>query len=144
MFRERWSPREQMKERDVETILQRTREKHPGVQPRIISDNVPQFVAKEFKQFIRVSGMTHVRTSPYYPHSNGQLEQYHRTIKTEDIRPGTPLSVDDARRLVAGFVQQYNAAPIGDQTRHRGYVPRRPRRHDPFPPNTASNAGKAA
>jgi transposase InsO family protein len=103
-----WEIREQMKERDVETILQRAREKYPGVQPRIISDNGPQFVAKEFKQFIRVSGMTHVRTSPYYPQSNGKLERYHRTIKTECIRPGTPLSVDDARRLVAGFVQQYN------------------------------------
>jgi len=25
----------------------------------------PQFIAKDFKEFIRVSGMTHVRTSPY-------------------------------------------------------------------------------
>ena len=35
--------------------------------PRIISDNGPQFIAKDFKEFIRISGMTHVRTSPYYP-----------------------------------------------------------------------------
>ncbi len=53
--------REQMTEQDVETILQRAREKFPGKTPRIISDNGPQFIAKEFKSFIRICGMTHVR-----------------------------------------------------------------------------------
>ena len=52
--------------------------------------------------------MTHVRTSPYYPQSNGKLQRYHRTIKSECIRPGTPLSLDDARRLVAKYVVEYN------------------------------------
>jgi putative transposase len=49
----------------------------PGVKPRIISDNGPQFIAKDFKEFIRISGMTHVRTSPYYPQSNGKIERWH-------------------------------------------------------------------
>ena len=97
-----------MTERDVETILQRAREKFPGETSRIISDNGPQFIAKDFKQFLRICGMTHVRTSPYYPQSNGKLEWYHRTIKGECIRPGTPLCLDDARRLVAKYVAGYN------------------------------------
>jgi hypothetical protein len=36
----------------------------PEARPRIIPDNGPQFIAKDFKEFIRISGMTHVRTSP--------------------------------------------------------------------------------
>jgi hypothetical protein len=52
--------------------------------------------------------MTHVRTSPYYPQSNGKIERWHRSIKSECIRPGTPLSVDDAIRLVEGYVRHYN------------------------------------
>lgn len=100
--------REQMKEQDIETILQRAKEKHPGVTPRIITDNGPQFISGDFKQFIRVSGMTHVRTSPYYPQSNGKIERYHRTIKSECIRPGTPLSLEDARKIVEDFVHSYN------------------------------------
>src|SRR5947208_16215313 len=35
--------RDKMQEIDVETILQRAREKFPGVHPRIITDNGPQF-----------------------------------------------------------------------------------------------------
>ena len=97
-----------MEERDVETIIQRARERHPGVSPRIISDNGPQFIARDFKEFIRICGMTHVRTSPYYPQSNGKIERWHRSIKSECIRPGTPLSVEDAIRLIEGYVRHYN------------------------------------
>ena len=52
--------------------------------------------------------MTHVKTSPYYPQSNGKLERYHRTIKSTCIRVNTPLSLDDAQHLVTGFVDSYN------------------------------------
>ena len=103
-----WEIRESMTEQDVETIVQRAREKFPGATPRIISDNGPQFVAKDFKEFIRLCGMTHVTTSPYYPQSNGKLERYHRTIKHDCIRQKTPLSLEEARRVVAEFVQHYN------------------------------------
>src|SRR5207247_1356540 len=66
------------------------------------------FIAKDFKEFIRIAGMTHVKTSPYYPQSNGKIERFHRTIKSECIRTQTPLSLEDARRLVTNFVAHYN------------------------------------
>src|SRR5882757_7291084 len=97
-----------MTEADVEVILERAKELHPEAKPRIISDNGPQFIAKDFKEFIRISGMTHVRTSPYYPQSNGKIERWHKSLKGECIRPGTPLSLEDARRLVEGYVEHYN------------------------------------
>jgi hypothetical protein len=56
-----------MTEADIEIILQGAKEKHPEARPRVISDNGPQFIAKDFKKFIRISGMTHVRTSPFLP-----------------------------------------------------------------------------
>jgi transposase InsO family protein len=103
-----WEIREAMKESDVEIILQRAQEKFPDAKPRIISDNGPQFISKDFKEFIRISGMTHVKTSPYYPQSNGKLERYHKTIKSTCIRTQTPLSLKDAQRVVADFVDYYN------------------------------------
>lgn len=103
-----WEIRESMTEADVEIILQRAREKFPDAKPRVISDNGPQFISKDFKEFIRISGMTHVKTSPYYPQSNGKLERYHRTVKCTCIRVKTPLSLEDARDLVTDFVDHYN------------------------------------
>ena len=103
-----WELRETMTEKDVEIILQRAREKFPKATPRIISDNGPQFIAKDFKAFIRMAGMTHVRTSPFYPQSNGKLERYHRTIKTECIRPKVALSLEEARAQIADYILYYN------------------------------------
>jgi putative transposase len=85
---------------------------HPSESPRVISDNGPQFIAKDFKEFIRVTGMTHVRTAPFYPQSNGKLERYHKTIKADAIRPGQPSSLDEARALVARFVEHYNTVRL--------------------------------
>ena len=107
-----WEIHESMTEPQIEILIQRAREKFPDAKPRIISDNGPQFIAKDFKQFIRICGMTHVKTSPYYPQSNGKLERYHKTLKTECIRPGTPLSLDDARRLVEQYVHHYNTVRL--------------------------------
>lgn len=103
-----WELRERMTTTDVETVLQRAREHYPEAYPRIISDNGPQFAARDFKEFIRVAGMTHVRTSPYYPQSNGKLERYQQTLKVTTIRPKAPASLDEGRRLVAAFVAYYN------------------------------------
>ena len=104
--------REAMREADVEIILQAAKEKHPQAKPRIISDNGPQFLAKDCKEFIRISGMTHVRTSPYYPQSNGKLERWHKSLKGECIRPGVPLTAADARRLIACYVERYNTVRL--------------------------------
>lgn len=103
-----WELRESMTEQDVEIVLQRARESFPGETPRIITDNGPQFIAKDFKEFIRTAGMTHVRSSPYYPQSNGKIERWHQTLKRDCIRPHVPLSLEDARQLVERFVDSYN------------------------------------
>ena len=97
-----------MAERDVELVLQRARELYPNARPRLIFDNGPQFVAKDFKEFIRLAGMTHVRTSPYHPQSNGKLERFHYTFKDEGWRPMTPLDPDDGRKAAADFIRRYN------------------------------------
>ena len=97
-----------MTEYDVEITIQRAKEKFPNVHPRMISDNGPQFISKEFREFIRLSGFTHVRTSPYYPQSNGKLERFHGTIKQEEIRKTSYLSIEDARKHSEAYVDHYN------------------------------------
>lgn len=107
-----WEIRPSMTEAEIEVIVQRAREKFPNASPRIISDNGPQFISKDFKEFIRICGMTHVKTSPYYPQSNGKLERYHKSIKSECLRKGTPLSLEEARQQVTGYVNHYNTVRL--------------------------------
>jgi len=115
-----WDIRCQMTESDVELIVQKARELFPEARSRIISDNGPQFIARDFKDFIRLVGMTHVRTSPYYPQSNGKIERWHKTLKQTAIRPQTPLTLEDALRVVGRFVDKYNAERLHSAI---GYVP---------------------
>lgn len=103
-----WEIRESMTEGDIEIIMERAQERFPNQSPRIISDNGPQFISKDFKEYIRISGMSHVRTSPYYPQSNGKIERWHKSIKSECIRPKSPLSLEEARVYVSEYVEYYN------------------------------------
>ena len=60
--------------------------------------------------------MMHVRTSPFHPQSNGRIERCHKSLRRECIRPGTPLSLDDARRLVCGYLEHYNNVRLNSAT----------------------------
>jgi putative transposase len=91
-----------MLDADIEIILQGAKEKYPHARPRIISDNRPQFIDKDFKEFIRISGMTHSEPRRFTRNRTGRSSVGTNRSKRECIRPGTPLAIDDARRLVQG------------------------------------------
>jgi len=102
-----WDLRPQMTEQDVEIAVQKAREAFPAATPRLISDNGSQFIAKEFKQFLGLVGMTHTTTSPYYPQSNGKLERCNKTIK-DYLRTSYLADFADGYRLIGEFIVYYN------------------------------------
>ena len=127
-----WEIRETMTEADVETILQRARERYPDARPRIISDNGPQFIAKDFKEFIRLCGMTHVRTSPYYPQSNGKIERWHR-IAQGRVHPPRRAAVAGGRPAARRGLRaalQHGALAQRHRLRHARRQAGRPRADD--------------
>jgi len=103
-----WEIRESMKEYEVEIAMARARERFPEVKPRVISDNGPQFIAKDFKNHIKLVGMTHVRITPNYPQSNGKIERWHKTMKQDSIRVYSPKTLEEAREVVSNFVENDN------------------------------------
>ena len=116
-----WELRESMKEADIEVILEAARERicREGnqsamacIKPRIISDNGPQFIARDFKDYIRLTGMTHVRTAPYYPQSNGKIERFHKTIKSDAIRPAAPQTREEGERVISEYIAYYNGTRL--------------------------------
>jgi transposase InsO family protein len=102
-----WAIRSSMTEAEVELIVQRARERFPGKTPRIVSDNGPQFVSKDFKSYIRETQMTHVRTSPYYPQSNGKVEGYIKTYRGA-LRYQMPVTLEEAISATEKVIRHYN------------------------------------
>jgi putative transposase len=100
--------RQSMQEFDIQITLQRALEKYPGYNPRIISDNGPQFISKDFAEYLKLAGLQHIRTSIAYPQSNGKIERYHRTIHEEHLMKSSMINLDDARKQIASYVEHYN------------------------------------
>ena len=52
-----------------------------GLPDQVVSDNGPQFVSKEFQQFMKENGIKHTRCAPYHPSSNGLAERFVQKLK---------------------------------------------------------------
>lgn len=93
---------------DVEILLERARQRFPGTNPILITDNGPQFIAKEFKNYLALVGITHRRTRFFYPQSNGKIERFMQTCKNESIRRYSVLDLQDLKRQVERYIEYYN------------------------------------
>ena len=49
-----------------------------------------------------------MRTSPYYPQSNGKVERFHGTVKKECIRKKALLDQDHAKKIIGSYISFYN------------------------------------
>lgn len=100
--------RKTMTEFDVQITLQRAHEKYPDAKPKVISDNGSQYISKDFQLFLREVGFQHIKTSPFYPQSNGKIERFHRSLEDECVRTNSMINLDDARRQIAKYIEHYN------------------------------------
>lgn len=99
---------EDMKTETITTLIQGAKDKYEGVSPRIISDNGPQFISKEFSKFISFVEFTHVKTSVGYPQSNGKIERFHGTFNQEFYKTTPLLSFEDAKEKINEYIETYN------------------------------------
>ena len=53
-----------------------------GLPEVLVSDNGSNFTSEEFAAFMRANGIKHLKTAPYHPSSNGQVECAVHTFKT--------------------------------------------------------------
>lgn len=103
-----WDLREEMEDKDIGIVQQTALEKYSDKKPCFITDNGGQFISKNFKEFISSNGLTHIKTSPHYPQSNGKIERFHKSIKGECIRKKSPLYLKEAKEKIEEYIKYYN------------------------------------
>ena len=102
--------RTDMTTRDVEIVTERALEKLPAgtERPRLITDNGSQYVSKEFQSYLRERDISHSRARVNHPQSNGKIERFHKSLKQECVRVTAMTDLGEARRLIDGYVVDYN------------------------------------
>ena len=79
----------------------------------IVSDNGPQFISREFAEFMAKNGIKHIRSAPYHPATNGQVERFVQTFKRAMKTSITKGTLN--QRLCSFFVVIQNHTPQCDQ-----------------------------
>ena len=51
--------------------------------PRLLSDNGPSYVASELSEWLDDHGMPHTRGKPYHPMTQGKIERWHLSLKSQ-------------------------------------------------------------
>ena len=99
-----------MEELNAEILITEAKELYPqAVNVRIISDNGSQFISKDFAQLLSLLEFGHTFTSANHPHSNGKLERFNKTLKTEHVRRSAYLDYQDACIRMAQWIAHYNS-----------------------------------
>ena len=70
--------------------------------------NSSQFISKDFRELTKLLEIEHTFTSPGHPQSNGKLERFHRTLKSEHVRTSSYFSYEDAKERMGSWIEYYN------------------------------------
>ena len=65
--------------RDIVDSLDRIFARH-GIPVSMKTDNGPQFISSEFKNYMTTNGVLHVTSTPLWPQGNGEVERQNRTL----------------------------------------------------------------
>jgi transposase InsO family protein/transposase-like protein len=75
--------------------------------PRLLSDNGPCYVSKQLKDYLSDKAMTHIRSAPYHPQTQGKIERYHRSLKNV-VTLDNYYFPGDLELSIGEFVEYYN------------------------------------
>ncbi len=105
-----WKLCKTMEGLNAEILAAQTKELYPEAEsPRLISDNGGQFISKDFEELIVFLKMGHTLTSANHPQSNGKLERFHRTLKSEHVRRAAYVNYEDACIRMSEWIAYYNS-----------------------------------
>lgn len=78
--------------------------------PETRSDNGPQFISEQFKTFCHEFGIEHLKTTPYWPQANGEVERMNSTI-LKRLRISQEENRTNWKWDLRSFLLMYNSTP---------------------------------
>ena len=75
--------------------------------PRLLSDNGPSYVSGELAAWLTDQNMTHTRRRPYHPMTQGKIERWHRSMKSQVLLENYYLP-GQLESAIDRFVTYYN------------------------------------
>lgn len=103
-----WGLFESMSRLYAEIVLMKAKELYPHANARLITDNGSQFISKDFRELVSLLEMEQTFTGTAHPQSNGKLERFHRTFKSEHVRQSAYFGGQDAIKRMGKWIRYYN------------------------------------
>ena len=81
---------------------------------RVLTDNGACYRSRDWRDLLAAAGITHKRTRPYRPQTNGKVERFNRTLLEEWAYARPYRSETERREAFPGWLHTYN--------HHRGHT----------------------
>ena len=78
-----------------------------GLPHKLVTDNGPAFTCSEFKTFMGMNGVVHIRSAPYHPSTNNLAERAVQTLK-DGLRCSKDGTIETR---LARFLLKYSLTP---------------------------------
>ncbi|KAL5516430.1 hypothetical protein EMCRGX_G001758 [Ephydatia muelleri] len=89
-----------------------------GLPEQLVSDNGPQFISREFAEFMAKNGIKHIRSAPYHPATNGQVKRFVQTFKRAMKTGTTKREVRTRLQLLRETTEQQVCKKQAEQKWH--------------------------
>lgn len=80
-----------------------------GIPRQIVSDNGPQFVSEEFRNFVKANAIRHTTSAPYHPSTNGLAERFVQSFKM--AMRSSAKDPGSINKKLSNFLMAYRNAP---------------------------------
>jgi transposase InsO family protein len=76
--------------------------------PKLVSDRGPSLLSNALEIYLEEKGIYHILASPYHPQTNGKIERYHRSLKSE-LNLHVWDRPDELKLEIDRFINHYNS-----------------------------------